>query len=136
MKFYFILLLPLLLMKDCSKKTLNNNQAFNGTFAVEQVNDMVVKKQDISFSISPENEVLSGHSGCNQFSIKYKLDKNNVLFDNAISSKKYCPTLKIKEKTLFNCFKESTHYKFEDDLISLYDSNDKVLIKARLVEKK
>jgi len=120
-------------MKDCSKK-LNKKAHFEGDFSVVQVHKKTVENQNITFSINPEDETISGHSGCNQFSLKYSLDNSNVLFNELVSTKKYCPILEIKEKVLFDCFSNSTSYRFENDTIILLNKLEDVLLKAHFVE--
>ena len=109
MKLYLFLFLSIFLVKDCSKKNAKTN-FFEGNFTVVQIHDVAVKKKEITFSINPKGQTISGNSGCNQFSATYKLDQNHVLFSGFTATKVYCSNLEVKENVVFECFKNSTSY--------------------------
>jgi len=130
MKFFYILLLSLFLGKGCSDK----KQVFQGEFIINQVMDVDLKKQNINFKVDAEAQTLTGHSGCNQFFSKYKLDNNVLSIYDLGSTKKLCGNMEVKEKVVFACFRKSDHYSIEDNIISFFDSSNKLLMKGYLKE--
>ena len=134
MKFYLLLLIPIFIATDCSNKKSIKAQSFEGEFTVQKVANIDLNQQDANFQIDLKNETISGHTGCNQFSMKYQLSGNNITFQEPVSTKMFCGNLEVNEKMLFDCFKKSNTYVLKDNILSFYNNSQELLITAHLIK--
>lgn len=71
--------------------------------------------QDIHFILNPNDNRVSGFSGCNTFMGTYILESGNrIKFSKMASTRKACPIAAIDESELLNVFEMAEYYTIHD----------------------
>ena len=98
-----LILFSTLLMNACScqKKTTENNmktklsentpkEKISGKYTVQLLADNEISAKKVTLNFNSETKTVSGFSGCNHFSGKYKQTEGNILFSSIMSTKMAC----------------------------------------------
>jgi len=99
-----------------------------GSYVVEELLANDVSKKEYFLSI--EADKVSGFMGCNMFSGTYEFQENMISFGPMISTKKHCENQMEMEALWFKVSSEISTFKMEDKTILLYDSQNKLVLKA------
>ncbi|MCV9386333.1 META domain-containing protein [Reichenbachiella ulvae] len=77
---------------------------------------------------SPESGIVSGSSGCNQFSGSFHLSFINKLkLGSMVSTRRMCPDMQI-EQDMLGAFQQIDEFIIKDEKLALQDYNGKVLM--------
>ncbi len=77
---------------------------------------------------SPESNIASGSSGCNQFSGSFHLEfLNKLKLGTMMSTRRMCPDMEI-EQNMLNAFQQIDEFIIKDKKLALQDYNGKVLM--------
>lgn len=126
------LIFTLISMSSCgnSKNVVKNNMLPNkileGDFIINSINDNDVFKSELTLNFNDSEKMVSGYSGCNQFSGKYVIDGNTLKIGPLASTRKMCPEEINKiESSLLKALSETTSFDLsKNHLILKNDDKD------------
>lgn len=104
------------------------NNPIIGSYSVQSLLSKDISNKD--YFISFEEDKISGFMGCNLYSGTYELDNNSIAIGALAATRKYCEGEMDYETTWLQIASEVTTYKLENKTISLFDSDNKLLLKA------
>lgn len=99
-----------------------------GSYSVESLLSKEIK--DKEYFISFEEGTISGFMGCNLYSGSYELNGDSIAIGALAATRKYCQDEMDYETTWMKIASEVATYKLENKTISLFDSENKLLLKA------
>ncbi|MDD4528517.1 MAG: META domain-containing protein [Bacteroidales bacterium] len=83
----------------------------------------------ITILFSKNNSHFAGYSGCNRYSGKFNIKKENLTIENVISTKMACPDLNMSfENNYLNALNKVTNYNIIEDTLFLIKGERPVLI--------
>lgn len=83
----------------------------------------------ITILFSKNNSHFAGYSGCNRYSGKFNMKKENLTIENVISTKMACPDLNMSfENSYLNALNKVTNYNIIEDTLFLIKGDRPVLI--------
>ena len=95
------------------------------------VNSLLSKDiSDKDYFITFEADKISGFMGCNLYSGTYEANDSSIAIGALAATRKYCEKEMDYETTWLNIASEVATYKLENKTLSLFDSNNKLLLKA------
>ena len=95
------------------------------------VNSLLSKDiSDKDYFITFEADKISGFMGCNLYSGTYEANDSSIAIGALAATRKYCEKEMDYETTWLNIASEVATYKLEHKTLSLFDSNNKLLLKA------
>ena len=99
-----------------------------GSYSVETLLSKDVSSKE--YFISFDEKMVSGFMGCNMYSGTYKLGKESISLGPLMATKKYCENEMENEALWFKISSEVTSFKVENQSILLFDSENKLILKA------
>ena len=116
---------------DYINELADNSEVKNPIIGSYSVNSLLSK--DISnkdYFITFEEDRISGFMGCNLYSGSYELNNNAIAIGALAATRKYCQDEMEYETTWMKIAAEVATYKLDNKTISLFDSENKLLLKA------
>ena len=116
---------------DYINELADNSEVKNPIIGSYSVNSLLSK--DISnkdYFITFEEDRISGFMGCNLYSGSYELNNNAIAIGALAATRKYCQDEMEYETTWMKIAAEVATYKLENKTISLFDGDNKLLLKA------
>ncbi|MFD2908503.1 META domain-containing protein [Flavobacterium ardleyense] len=99
-----------------------------GSYSVESLLSKDIKDKD--YFISFEQDKISGFMGCNLYSGTYEVNDSSISIGALAATRKYCQNEMDYESTWMKIASEVNNFQLEDKTISLFDSDNKLLLKA------
>ncbi len=84
--------------------------------------------EEILFNFNPIGNILSGNTGCNQFSANFHQEGREVNFTTPISTRKFCEGKMKTEQRIFESFEEVTKFIRTGDEFVFYSEGNRPLI--------
>lgn len=141
MKKFFLIMLTLGIFMSC--KTSKNNQessysdAFESTeYELTTIEGKDVREMNLALRIDPENNRISGESGCNNYQFNYQLEETNLDLGYGVATKMYCQETMDIENAFFGAAKKVKHFKIGEEMIVFFDENGYRLIEAKRQNRK
>ncbi|WP_298544736.1 META domain-containing protein [uncultured Aquimarina sp.] len=139
MKYLGLLLISLTLFCNCnstntatSKNTGTKNQVEpDGTYVVTSLYGKDVSEHNLTIVISPENNTMSGFSGCNTYSCNYTTEGENFSAGYPMASKRYCEKTAGIEKDFFKALSELKTKNLKDPMLTFKNESEKEIIVAK-----
>ncbi len=132
---FFISLTLFILMfigcKSAQNKEKNASQTLNSSVSLFQTEwellkigaskpKLIATDNKISILFSKDNSHCAGFSGCNRYSGKYNIKKENISFESIISTKMACPGNDMSfENNYLNTLQKITSYQIISDTLFL-----------------
>ena len=116
---------------DYINELADNSEVKNPIIGSYSVNSLLSK--DITnkdYFITFEEDRISGFMGCNLYSGSYELNNNAIAIGALAATRKYCQDEMEYETTWMKIAAEVATYKLENKTISLFDGDNKLLLKA------
>jgi|SRR5690625_336297 len=130
-KFLSILLLSFLVSCKSQKINYDKSDALEaGKYQVTTINGKEIDAKDVSLNFDLEENILSGYSGCNNFSSGLKLDKHSLQSGDARATLRYCEGNMEIERDLLKNLRNVDSYTLINGELTLYNKEGKSLIKA------
>ncbi|HET7361320.1 MAG TPA: META domain-containing protein [Salinimicrobium sp.] len=107
-----LLLFAILMLHACANapKTASGDKHPEGELLLTSVQGYNVASEELTFTFNTEDHKVSGEAGCNHFSANYDRDKNNISFDSAVSTKKYCEYHQEMENKILSALSEVSKF--------------------------
>lgn len=138
MKYLAIILLTLTISNTNTCDNRTNTTADNGkkniqepkknTYSINLLNGKDVAQEKLYITFDEEQHLISGYSGCNTFTSKYTMTKDQISLGFPIASKIYCTKKMALEEEFFKALFEIKTKTISDKDLSLKDSNGKELL--------
>ncbi len=142
MKYLAIILLTLTISNTNTCDNRTNTTADNGkkniqetkknTYSINLLNGKDVVQEKLYITFDEEQHLISGYSGCNTFTSKYTMTKDQISLGLPIASKIYCEKNMALEEEFFKALFEIKTKTISDKDLSLKDSNGKELLSGIL----
>lgn len=116
---------------DYINELADNSEVKNPIIGSYSVNSLLSK--DISnkdYFITFEEDRISGFMGCNLYSGTYEVNDSSIAIGALAATRKYCEKEMDYETTWMKIASEVTTYTLENKTLSLFDSDNKLLLKA------
>ncbi|GHA35974.1 hypothetical protein GCM10007103_16790 [Salinimicrobium marinum] len=84
--------------------------------------------EEIVFSFNPIGNIISGNTGCNQFSANFYQEGRDVNFTTPISTRKYCEGKMKTEQRILESFEEATKFIRTGDEFTFFSEGNRPLI--------
>lgn len=137
MKIKFLSLILLVLVMSCKSQKVNyeNSEPLkSGNYAVTTLTDENIAGKEVSLNIDLAKDIISGYSGCNNFTAELTTDKNSLKTGDAGVTMRYCDdSMDLERKFLANLRKVDS-YTLEDGVLTLIGEDGKTLMKANQME--
>ena len=112
-----------------NKNMLNND--LEGRFQLLKVTETLLEESNYYLFFNNDLKQLSGYAGCNRFSGTYKVTENNKInFGRLMATKMYCKDKMEIENGTIKAISLVSYYTITNDILTLYDENNTLLIKA------
>lgn len=105
-----------------------SNNPLSGSYAVESLLSKDIKEKN--YFINFDADKISGFMGCNMYSGSYALNDNSIAIGALAATRKYCEGEMDFETTWMKIASEVASYKIENKTLSLFDGDNKLLLKA------
>lgn len=104
-------------------------------FEVVQINQNAIEDSlEVSLNFLPEENRISGISGCNNYTGTYSTEKTKLEIGKVASTRKMCAQGMKVEQNLLSNFEKITHYKFDGKTLELKNDAEETLVKASLIK--
>ncbi|MGY0391456.1 META domain-containing protein [Bizionia sp. KMM 8389] len=130
---YISLLVTCIFILSCGNAkeatAMNEPTPLVGTYQLKTIglNTPINTPLQITFNI--EKKMVSGNSGCNQFSGSYLSEGSALEFGPLASTRKMCPpAINTLEQQILKALKETKQYSQTDTVISLLDNSGAVVL--------
>ncbi|WP_282084889.1 META domain-containing protein [Aquimarina algiphila] len=137
MKYLVIILFSLLFSNTntCNeKKKIANHQEEEEsqtdqeiTFLIATLNGNNISNKKLYITFDEKRNSATGNSGCNTFSSKYTIDKEDISFGYPIATKMYCEENAKLEQEFFKTLIQSKVRIITEDSLFLKDETKKIL---------
>jgi heat shock protein HslJ len=84
--------------------------------------------EEILFNFNPIGNIISGNTGCNQFSANFYQEGRDVNFTTPISTRKYCQGKMKTEQRILESFEEAKKFIRTGDEFVFYSEGNRPLI--------
>jgi putative lipoprotein len=102
-----------------------------------KLNDQAVAlgagKKELNMVLVSEENRVRGFSGCNQFSGHFNRDGDQLVFKPIISTMKACMNGMEQEKRFLDALEQTTQFGINGETLSLYNSENNLLLQFRAV---
>ncbi len=113
--------------KIAQKEEIKIQDTPNGKFFIHKLNDNDVSAENLHITIDEEHNLLSGYSGCNTFSSKYRIEGDAISIGFPKASKRYCPKKTALEDEFFKTLSEVKTKVIKKDSLFLKNNTGTVL---------
>jgi heat shock protein HslJ len=133
MKNSILSLLVILILSSCNvikkqAEVVYSGEILSGKYEIKSLLGAPADK--IFFEIDASEKIISGKTGCNNFSTKYKNNTNEITIGPLVATKMYCEEHVMKlESSLFKAFNGATNYVFDNNMFTI-SSEEGVLLRA------
>ncbi|MBL0682413.1 META domain-containing protein [Aquimarina mytili] len=113
--------------KIAKKEEVKSQDTSRSKFYINSLNGKDVSEEKLHITIDEEHNSISGFSGCNTFSCKYKTEKDSISVGFAMASKMYCPEKTALEDEFFKALSEVKVKRIKEDSLFLENNKGTVL---------
>ena len=116
---------------DYINELADNSEVKNPIIGSYSLNSLLSKDiSDKDYFITFEGDKISGFMGCNLYSGTYEANDSSISIGALAATRKYCEKEMDYETTWMKIAPEVTTYTLENKTLSLFDSDNKLLLKA------
>jgi putative lipoprotein len=90
-------------------------------------------KKELNMILVSEENRVRGFSGCNQFSGHFNRDGDQLVFKPIMSTMKACMNSMEQERRFLDALEQTTRFGINGETLSLYDSENKLLLQFKAV---
>jgi len=106
---------------------------FEGKWQVSEIVGIDSLSKSPTLTIDNGSKKISGNAGCNNYSGSFSIDKDEITFQKAFATKRYCTNMNI-EHAFFNCLQNSHYYKLIDGKLKIYDKDGSELFTCVIIK--
>ena len=116
---------------DYINELADNSEVKNPIIGSYSLNSLLSKDiSDKDYFITFEGDKISGFMGCNLYSGTYEANDSSISIGALAATRKYCEKEMEYETTWMKIASEVATYTLENKTLSLFDSDNKLLLKA------
>ena len=105
-----------------------SDEKLDGSYTLMSVGGQKIGSEEIIFRFNPIGNIISGKTGCNQFSANFQQDGRELNFTTPISTRKYCEGKMATEREILSSFEEAVKFiRTGDDYIFLSEDNEQLI---------
>lgn len=131
MKFLSLILLALVMSCKSQKVNYDNSETLkSGNYEVTTLGDDNISGKEVSLNIDLVKDMISGYSGCNNFTAELTTDKNSLKTGDAGVTMRYCDDTMDLERNFLENLRKVDSYVLEDGVLTLLGKDGKTLMKA------
>ncbi|MGJ8665524.1 MAG: META domain-containing protein [Patiriisocius sp.] len=130
-------LISAVLMTGCNetKKVIETagTVRLTGNYTVTQITGTPLENKDMSLAFTALDKMVTGNSGCNEFSGNYSIDVLAISVGQLMATEMYCDEpVMVVERAFMKALKETGSFNIEDGILTLYSKTDRsALLKAK-----
>ncbi|SDG40258.1 META domain-containing protein [Psychroflexus sediminis] len=120
-----------IILGSCKAQKRTSDQLIAQEYAITQLGDKEVSESELTLKVNPENSVISGYAGCNNYSYSYKLKEGKLNLGYATATKIYCEDSMELENLFFQKMSSVTQFESSKQAIYFKNEDGKILVKAK-----
>lgn len=120
-------LYSILLLFSCATKQSETQKVDNALYNTWQLTHLNNEKVSFTTTLVLSKENYSGRAACNNYGGSLSVSKNTIVFGATRSTRMACGNLN-KEQQYFTVLPKIHHYKVSNNILLLYDTENKLLM--------
>jgi len=134
-KFLSLILFALIMSCKSQKVSYENSESLNsGNYAVTALGDEDISNKNLSLNIDLTKDIISGYSGCNNFTAELTTEENSLKTGDAGVTMRYCDGDMDLERKFLGNLRKIDSYKLENGVLTLIGKDGETLIKANQMQ--
>ncbi|PKG41905.1 META domain-containing protein [Psychroflexus sp. MES1-P1E] len=126
----FSIFLILVSCKAQQQGKMTSEKLIAEEYVITQLGDQELVDSRLTLKIDPENSIISGYSGCNNYNFSYEMNDGILDLGFASATKMYCDDKMDLENLFFQKAASVTQFDTSSEVIYLKSKEGNVLIKA------
>lgn len=132
MKYISLLVLSLFLFACGNTKestAMHQQKSLTEHYKISGMGNNNTLSEDLTLTFNLKTKIVSGFSGCNQFSGTFLVDGESITFGPLASTRKMCqPDTNTTEQHLLKALQETVRFSISNKTVSLYNSEGSAIL--------